>query len=515
MSKKSKGNKGDLIYYEPLSSDCPTPSVFGEKRNKGPDYTKVYLKGGQGFIVGSEIESFPKNLVGIPQGKEGNILVVGANGSGKSRCIAKTTLLTWNGAMAVLDPKGELYAHYMELRKSGKVDREAILFDLTCDDGKCYDPLHGIIPGSVEEIECMKDIVRSICPTNTKCPDPFWDNAERNILFASLLHYHGEGCNFIIIITKVLLSTIKQLCKEINEGDTELAKMYIQNLSKVDSKIRASFSCGLLNALGDLVSNPYLLKAFCGDNEGSDHFGWANLEKYNIFIRVPEDKIEQWSIPIRIMFTQLFHYLMKRPDKYSDEGRKNIQTLLLLDDFARFGKIELITEAITTLRSKNVNICIMLQSLAQLDRIYGVDDRRIICDNCQFKVILSAYDGDTQKHLSELIGSTVKWKEDYTDIEDTCGSIDSTSRHHSSHRVPVIYPHEFKTLNKVLFDTPHGFYCLDKITSEDIISLQEFSIRPQEIDNNVTNYSSARILSITSRNVDSTEIASNAEMTEK
>ena len=64
----------------------------------------------------------------------------------------------------------------------------------------------------------------------------------------------------------------------------------------------------------------------------------------------------------------------------------------------------------------------------------------------------------------------VKRKEDYTDIEDICGDIDSTSRHYSYRREPVIYPHEFATLNDILFHTPYGFYRLDKIMPEDMIS---------------------------------------------
>ena len=76
------------------------------------------------------------------------------------------------------------------------------------------------------------------------------------------------------------------------------------------------------------------------------------------------------------MYTQLIRYLERRPDKYSPEGADNIQALLLMDEFARFGKLPLIADAVSTLRNRNVNICIVIQSLAQLDKIYGRDDRK-------------------------------------------------------------------------------------------------------------------------------------------
>lgn len=77
----------------------------------------------------------------------------------------------------------------------------------------------------------------------------------------------------------------------------------------------------------------------------------------------------------------------------------------MMDEFARFGKIEHLPDAISTLRSKNVNICLIIQSIAQLDKIYGQCDRRIILDNCNYKAILGANDAETQRYLCELIGT--------------------------------------------------------------------------------------------------------------
>ena len=53
--------------------------------------------------------------LGMPEGEDGNILVVGGNGSGKTSSIAIPTLATWNGAIFALDIKGELGAAYTSL----------------------------------------------------------------------------------------------------------------------------------------------------------------------------------------------------------------------------------------------------------------------------------------------------------------------------------------------------------------------------------------------------------------
>ena len=64
------------------------------------------------------------------------------------------------------------------------------------------------------------------------------------------------------------------------------------------------------------------------------------------------------------------------------------------------GKMEVITNGLTTLRSKKVTFCLILQNIAQLDAVYGADVRRIMADNCQYKVILNVTEPDSQEYFS-------------------------------------------------------------------------------------------------------------------
>ena len=72
------------------------------------------------------------------------------------------------------------------------------------------------------------------------------------------------------------------------------------------------------------------------------------------------------------MYAQLFRYLERRPERYTPESAAHPQLLLLMDEFARFGKLDNMTAALSTLRSKKVNICLFVQSIAQLDKFYGL-----------------------------------------------------------------------------------------------------------------------------------------------
>lgn len=68
-------------------------------------------------------------------------------------------------------------------------------------------------------------------------------------------------------------------------------------------------------------------------------------------------------------------------------------------------------------RPEGAEILVILQSLAQLDDCYGEDIRRVIIDNCAYKLVLSVTDDKAQKALSDLAGhravkvkSTLRWR---------------------------------------------------------------------------------------------------------
>ena len=92
-----------------------------------------------GFFFGRQGQYRLSRYVGMPQGEEGNIVVIGGNGSGKSASIAKPTMITWKGPMCVTDIKGELSEFYARHYIPG-LDRPFYIFDPENLDGPSYDP---------------------------------------------------------------------------------------------------------------------------------------------------------------------------------------------------------------------------------------------------------------------------------------------------------------------------------------------------------------------------------------
>ena len=143
--------------------------------------------------------------IGMPQGADGNILIVGGSGSGKSTGIIEPTLKTWRGAICATDIKGELSRYYEEARKRNEEMRPYIVFDPTQVDGLSYDPFWWVLQDDADNrVANVMDIVRTIIPSLPNENQPFWRESEQAILAAGLLYYYECGLSFSQSLGKLL-----------------------------------------------------------------------------------------------------------------------------------------------------------------------------------------------------------------------------------------------------------------------------------------------------------------------
>lgn len=479
MKKKDKRKKKYNVWLDddnykpsrakPIDTEIASLSQSKEiMEDKPPPPMILSIRDSPGFLLGMPSGSGRDNYVGIPQGTEENIMVVGGNGSGKSAGVAKPTLRTWRGAICATDIKGELVDFYEELYQSGLVTRPMIVFDPMQIDGPSYDPFGWLLQ---DDETCLAsniwEIVFAIFPVLPNDHQKFWQETERGVFAAALLYYFKCGLSFSETIAAILAQPVSVLCKRLEESGNVYTQLILGEVAAMKPETIACVDRGLRNGLMLFAVDPYISHTFRGRREGANCFTWEDLDTYNVFLRIPANKIEQWGGAINLMYTQLIRHLERRPEMHSAEGANNVQTLLLMDEFARFGKLEMITDVMATLRSKNVNICLMVQSVAQLDKIYGEDDRKIIFDNCRFQVILRANDAGTQKYLCELIGTRLTIQRGVSEQEDEDGDTIGYSRQFSELRDWTVQPHELAALNDVLLLTPYGFCRAEKFRSYD------------------------------------------------
>ena len=416
-----------------------------------------------GVFFGSLDNLWKSQYVGMKQGCDGHILVVGGSGSGKSSCIAKPTLRTWSGPMCVTDINGELSDRYHQLYMLGYVTRPYIRFDPTDLEGPSYDPIRWLMQDGDENlISNIQEMVLALIPIQPEDKQPFWVETERSVLEAAILYFYPLGLSFPEITVKVMSMTTKELCEELAKSKDIRIQIILGEMSEMRDETLACVDRGLRNKLKLFATDPFIGHALRGKREGAKCFSWDDLDEYNIFLCIPEHFIAQWGPLIILMLAQFIRYSERRPNKHSTQGESIKQILLLLDEFPRFGKLEMIADAIATLRNKKVTISLLIQSLAQLDKIYGEHDRRIICENCLYKVILQAGDTETQEYISRLIGKHIR--SSYGCSQQLDLDFESSGYNVQLNEVQEwrVQPNELATLNDIFLLTPHSFFRVKK-----------------------------------------------------
>ena len=97
---------------------------------------------------------------------------------------------------------------------------------------------------------------------------------------------------------------------------------------------------------------------------------------------------------------------------FSARLKENKQMILFcLDEFASFGKLQ-ITESLRKLRKRHIRIMVLTQSLADLDMIYGKDERKAMLGNFKFTILLGCKDTETQEYFSKMIGDKPSFGDD-------------------------------------------------------------------------------------------------------
>jgi len=323
MSKKKKYTRiiGEKFDFDEMI-DFIEPEQKYDNDNIPRDIpAEICLKHNQsGICFGKPTEYVINKYVGMPQGAEGNSVIIGGTGSSKTVSVAKPTLKTWKGAMCVTDIKGELSEHYKQLYLNDDNDemRPFIIFDPTKSAGAAYDPLWWLIEDTEENlINNIMDIAYAIIPETNEYSDPFWTKSERGIFAAALLYYFGMGLSFSEILGIIAGQTTTELCNSLNQSTDIRIKILLGEISSMKPETVASIDRGLRNKIILFAVDPHISHAFRGVRESADCFTWDDLDEYNIFLRIPEERITQWSGAINLMYTQLIRYLERKNKKIS------------------------------------------------------------------------------------------------------------------------------------------------------------------------------------------------------
>ena len=380
-----------------------------------------------------------------PEYLDGHTLVVGGSGSGKSSCLVIPTIRNWRSSVFAIDIKGELSALTKDYRHNVKSFSPYYYG---------YDPFH-TLHASDNPAQEAKAIAQAIIHIPPDTREPFWLKSAQNILTGAILHYSAQGKSFLEVIATIQSTPHETLIQEIVQSDVLEARYFVNGLQGLEDVTLAGIMTELSNNIVVFVTDKALISALSRPKNITPE----DLEDgCDVYIQIPEHLLNQWPNFLGLMVNQFMRYFEQRSSENA------YPTLFLLDEFPRLGKIDAIQNGLATLRSRKVSMCLVAQSLSQLDEIYGANARRTIVDNCAYQAILSATDADTQELFSRLVGKWDKPKKGYGKHLEVLGLVSNRSESIHYERSPIIDPQEFRQLgNDAIVLTPYGYCRVEKV----------------------------------------------------
>lgn len=382
---------------------------------------------GAGIVFGK----MSGKLITKPPTIEGHCLIVGGTGTGKSRGIVIPSLLSWRGSAIVMDIKGELSNTTSKARE--RMGNRIYIFNPE-DDGDCYDPV--VLCNTVDNAQ---ELSRTLIPIPQN-GEPFWCEAAQAILSAYVFEGACKEYKLSDIAEKLCTTPINELIEHCKNSDIREVKLLCSVAYDMPEKTLGGVISELKSKLITIATDPNIRKA----TRKSDWSAETLEQGATIYLKVSEHLIDQYRDLWSLIISQILRYLSKRKE------RKNPSILIALDELPRLGQIKGLTNSLSTLRSKNVHILSVIQSMAQLDEIYNKNQRKIIADNCRFKLVLSATDPETQKYFSDLAGQRTALANGFS-----IGGIGfMPNKSQTEQGTPLIRPEEFANLDKPILFAP-------------------------------------------------------------
>ena len=343
----------------------------------------------RGILFGKKLSL----LAYSPEQDEGHILVMGPSGTGKTSALLIPTLRSWQGTALVVDISGDISANVNTPNK--------IVFDPTSENCIPYDVFASIneVTDDTERQERLEQLAYLLLPDKANDSEAgiFFTKNGRKMITAALICYYGMDWGFVEICEFFLGHDWRSLLNDIVKQQNPIANMFISSFAGASEQNTAGCKQAADDALKLFATNDKIKNALRKVPSYEKAISPATLETSSVYIYIPDEKLKIYGDLLRIITAQSMEYFSSRPTE-------NKQTILFcLDEFASFGKLQIV-ESLRKLRKRRIRILVLTQSLADLDMIYGKDERKAMLSNFKFTVLLGCKDTETQEYFSKMIG---------------------------------------------------------------------------------------------------------------
>ncbi|WP_249030096.1 VirD4-like conjugal transfer protein, CD1115 family [Tannockella kyphosi] len=334
-------------------------------------------------------------------GINNNDLIIGPSGAGKTRNYVKPNIMQCNESLIIADTKGNLIKQVGPLLKEKGYQIKIIDYkNITKSHG--YNPFDFIgYNNETKQYNCQDILtISSTLVPQENSKDPFWDLAARMYL-TCLISYTLECLPkeehnlesiyelLTIIQTSVFDNLIFQL--EIENPKSFAVKQYkMFKNNRQAEKMNQSIIGILFEKINELTNNDICTLYH---NNKKISFEELSTTKTAIFLTI-SDTDRSMDKLASLFYKQALQSLCTIADN-NPSSRLDIPVRFIFDDFATNTIIPDFDNIISVIRSREIYVSIILQSITQLNALYGKEKAITIINNCDNCLYLGGQDVTT------------------------------------------------------------------------------------------------------------------------
>jgi type IV secretory pathway TraG/TraD family ATPase VirD4 len=247
-----------------------------------------------------------------------------------------------------------------------------------------------------------------------------------------LLPYVRQTVDLGLKGTASRLQTISpQLAVRFLDGEFEPHKDYTEN------KFLTSAWETLTSRLFALLTED-VIRCFAGSDFTAKEL-MTSEKPTTVYLRWPEQDLLALSPLVRLLWSSLIDSLITHYD--ANQGKGCNPVLLLVDEAGRTA-IPMLADSATTVVGRRISLWMAVQSLSQLEAVYGKARAQILRDNMDSQLFYRPTDIQTAKYLEERIGNVSAYAR-----SQTLHRGDETSEGRSERPIPLLSSQDITLLS--------------------------------------------------------------------
>lgn len=315
----------------------------------------------------------------IELGQEGHVLTIAPTGAGKGVSALIPALLTYPGQAIVLDCKGEAVAVTRRYREEVLGQTVTVLdpFGVTGAPPRRLNPFDLLPADPAEAGPELLAFSELLAPDHPSSSDPYWGLAARQLICALLAHYVSLAASpdrnlagFMDVMAKTLVDP-ETLGREMARSGIASVRMQAQLIA--DSRNNHDTARDVVAHAATMLSG--LRGRTTSEATAATDFDLDALRRgdpMTVYLVIPPNRVQSGGRLLRMWVGMLSSLLMSR------KQRPEHSTLLLIDEAAQLGPMELFVSAMTLYRGYGIQCWSFWQDFSQLQSLYPSDWQTIV-----------------------------------------------------------------------------------------------------------------------------------------